>query len=394
LSKIQITLAVFFVALISFLTYNIVNVSASKNDRNINYYSLSDAVKILPKGDEGAFDSKRTHTLSAVEMNKDGYRYWGYYHGYNGNNIRNDVGLAYSNDLVNWVKDSDKPIVPNMRWASSVVVNGTVNLFGTRNYGDNSYLVRLTSKDGKHFGDEQVVVPAVPKEKNQNGFIFYDQLQGIYRFYYYHNQNGVYFIEEKHSKDIATLDKADPVKVLSDRKFILAAPSMMLRDGKYWLAAETLHEVKGKKVWKTIVFASKNPTRGFVPVDNHEILVDSDACYFQYIFDNKLTGLYSHESADGTWEMYMRTHEFENKMKITPSIKNMTMRVSETQDVKIFSEYNSQSRDITDKTMFASSDNEVINISAGQIQGKKTGKAIITATYGGASVTIPVEVIK
>lgn len=394
MSKIKITLAVFFVALISFITYNIVNVSASKNERNINYYSLSDAVKVLPKGEEGTFDSKRTHTMSVVEMNKGGYRFWSYYHGFNGKNIRNDVGLAYSNDLVNWVKDSDKPIVTNLRWASSVVVNGTVNLFGTRNYGDDSYLVRLTSDDGKNFGHEQIVVPAVTKERNQNGFIFYDQLQGLYRLYYYHNQNGVYFIEEKHSKDISALDKAEPVKVLSDKQFILAAPSVMYRDGKYWLAAETLHEIKGKKVWKTIVFASKNATRGFVPTDNHEILVDSDACYFQYIFDNKLAGLYSHESADGTWEMYMRTHEFENKMTLTPSAKSLKLKVSETQGIKINSEYNSNTRDITDKTMFASSDNEVINISAGQIQGKKPGKAVITATYGGASVTIPVDVVK
>ena len=383
---------VFLVALISFITYSIVNVNANKNERNINYYSLSDAVKILPKGPDGAFDSKRTHTLSVVEMNKAGYRYWGYYHGYDGKNIRNDVGLAYSNDLVNWTKESDKPIVPNLRWASSVVVDGVVQLFGTRNYGDEPYLVRLSSIDGKNFKEEETVVPSVPTEKNQNGFIFYDQNQGMYRFYYYHNQNGVYFLEEKHSKDIANLGKSSPVKILSDKQFILAAPSVMYRDGKYWLAAETLHEVKGKKVWKTIMFVSKYATKGFVPVDNHEILVDSDACYFQYIFDNKMTGFYSHESQDGTWEMYLRTHEFEDEVKIAPNHTSLKLKPSQNEDIKITVESKTPVRDITDKIMFASSDNEVINIKAGRVQGKKPGKAIITASYEGASVTIPVEV--
>lgn len=392
MTKLRASLAIFLVALISFITYSIVNVNANKNERNINYYSLSDAVKVLPKGAEGSFDSKRTHTMSVVELNKGGYKYWAYYHGYDGKNIRNDVGLAYSNDLVNWVKDSDKPVVPNLRWASSVVVDGVIQLFGTRNYGDDSYLVRLSSKDGKNFKEEETVVPPVATEKNQNGFIFYDQNQGLYRFYYYHNQNGIYFIEEKHSADITGLAKATPIKILSDNKFILAAPSVMYRDGRYWLAAETLHEVKGKKVWKTIMFASKYATKGFVPVDNNEILVDSDACYFQYIFDNKLNGFYSHESQDGTWEMYLRTHQFDDKVVISSDHSSLLLKTSQTEGIKINSENKSALKDVTDKTMFASSDNEVISIKAGRIQGKKPGKAIITASYQGASITIPVEV--
>lgn len=393
MSKLKISIAVFVVALFSFITYNIVNVNANKNERNIKYYSISDGIKIIPKGPSGAFDSERTHTLSIVEMNKGGYKYWGYYHGYDGKNIRNDVGLAYSNDLVNWVKESEKPIVPNMRWASSVVVDGTVYLFGTRNYGDDSYLVKMSSKDGKNFSNEEVVVPSVQNEKNQNGFIFFDQNTGMYRLYYYHNQNGVYFIEEKHSEDINTLKDAKPVKILSDKQFILAAPSVMYRDGKYWLAAETLHEVKGKKVWKTIVFASKYPTKGFVPADNHEILINSDACYFQYIFDNKLAGVYSHEYSDGTWEMYLSTHEFENKVKIEANYKNLTLKKGELKNL-IINVTGSSNREITDKTMFASSDNEVINIKSGKIQGLKPGNAIITASYEGTSITIPVEVTK
>lgn len=392
MSKVRVSIAIFVVALVSFITYSIVNVNASKNERNINYYSLSDAVKVLPKGAEGSFDSKRTHTMSVVELNKDGYKYWSYYHGYDGKNIRNDVGLAYSNDLVNWVKEGDKPVVPNLRWASSVVVDGVVQLFGTRNYGDDSFLVRLSSKDGKNFKEEETVVPPVANEKNQNGFIFYDQNQGLYRFYYYHNQNGIYFIEEKHSSDIAGLAKATPIKILSDKKFILAAPSVMYRDGKYWLAAETLHEVKGKKVWKTIVFASKFATKGFVPADNNEILVDSDACYFQYLFNNTLYGFYSHESQDGTWEMYLRTHQFDDNIKLTTDHNSPKLKTSQSEALKITLENKSAAKDVTDKTMFAVSDNEVISIKAGRITAKKAGKAVITASYEGASITIPVEV--
>lgn len=385
MSKIKISIVVFIVAFLALGTYSTVQVNANKRERNVRYYKLGDAQMVLEKGVQGSFDSKRTHTLSVAEMNKDGYRFWGYYHGYDGKNIRNDMGLAYSNDLINWVKEGDKPIVPNMRWGSVVVVDGIVNLFGTRNYGNNSYLVRMTSEDGKNFKNEQKIVGPVEGEKFQNGFIFYDENDGMYRFYYYHNKDGIYYIEEKHSKDISQLADATPEKLLSDSQYILAAPSMMYRDGRYWLAAETLHQVDGKKVWKTIVFSSKYPTKGFTPVANHEILVNSDACYFHYIFDNKLAGFYSHEYADGTWEMYLRTFDFVNKTTLKTSIPKNKLKVGEKVDISATATKYGYDKDVKELCIYACSDNSVVNLKNGTITALKPGRAVVTISHGGVS---------
>ncbi len=45
------------------------------------------------------------HTMSVLEMNRDGFRYWGWY----GLNDGRGIGLARSNDLVHWTKYSKNP---------------------------------------------------------------------------------------------------------------------------------------------------------------------------------------------------------------------------------------------------------------------------------------------
>ncbi len=384
---------VFLASVILFTASNVLIVPAFKQERNIKYYSLSDPELILKKGPEGAFDSQRTHTMSIAELNRNGYRYWAYYHGYDGKNIRNDMGVAYSNDLVNWQKEGTTPIVPNLRWGTVVVVDGIVHMFGTRNYGGDSYIVRLSSADGKNFKEEEIAVAAAPGERHQNPFIFYDEKNATYRLYYYHFKDDKYYIEEKHDKDITQIAKAQENKVLSDTKFILAAPSMMYRDGRYWLAAETLHEIKGKKVWKTIMFASKHPYKGFIPVDNHEILVDNDACYFQHIFDNQLVGVYSHEYSDGTWEIFKRTHDFQSKNKISLNERNFALNKGNEKQLAAKETFSDgKSMDVTPVATWASSDNTVATVAKGKIIGRRSGKAIITSSFGGCSTTAEVEV--
>ena len=56
------------------------------------------------------------HTLSVIELNRDGYRYWGWY----GLNEGAGVGLARSNDLLHWAKYEKNPLLDNARWPSVV----------------------------------------------------------------------------------------------------------------------------------------------------------------------------------------------------------------------------------------------------------------------------------
>lgn len=386
-------IAVFITAVMLFSASNAVTAPAFKREKDIKYYSLSSPKLILEKGPEGAFDSKRTHTMSIVELNKDGYKYWAYYHGFNGTNIKHDMGLAYSNDLENWVKEESNPIIPDLRWGTVVVVDGIVNMFGTRNYGGDSYIVRLSSEDGKNFKEEETAVAPVKGEKNQNPFIFYDDRTATYRLYYYHFEDGKCYIEEKHSKDIAQVAKAEANKVLSDDEFILAAPSMMFKDGKYWLAAETLHEVKGRKVWKTIMFSSRHPYKGFFRVDNHEILVDSDACYFQHIFDNRLVGVYSHEYADGTWEIFKREHPFKSRTDVEMNEHKVSLNVRQSRQLTATASINGgEEKDVTGAATWAISDNKIASVRKGKIIAKNAGKVTVTASYGGDSEVSEIEI--
>src|SRR5260370_476508 len=60
-----------------------------------SYFNLGTPRRILPKHQRWEED-QFPHTLSVVEVNRGGYRYWGWY----GLNDGGGIGLARSNDLV------------------------------------------------------------------------------------------------------------------------------------------------------------------------------------------------------------------------------------------------------------------------------------------------------
>lgn len=389
--KIKLLILISLSAYLIFF-FNLDSVTAFKSDRMLKYFPLGATKMIVAKGPEGTFDYIRTHTLSVVELNKDGYRFWGYYQGYDGKNINHDMGLVYSNDMENWVKEEKNPIIRNLRWGTVVVADGIVNMFGTRNYGEDSNIVRLTSENGKDFIEQETVVKPIKNHRNQNPFIFYDEKNEMYRLYYFHLDGEKNIIEEKHSADIAGLANSTANIVLQDNKDILAAPSILYRSGRYWLTAETLHLVDGVKTWKTIAFVSDDPVKGFVPVANHEILVDQDACFFPYIFDNKLYGVYSHEYKDGTWELFRRIHEFKNQNKIRLDTIKVDMAHGNSKYLKAtLTLPDGSEKDVTSAATWATSDNSTVKVNDGKVNALKKGIAIITASYGGSSTTTVVN---
>src|SRR6516165_4283376 len=77
------------------------------------YLSLSTPQRVLPTAQ--AWEGKEfPHTLSVLELNRDGFRYWGWY----GLNEGKGIGLARSNDLVHWTKYEKNPLWTNARWPS------------------------------------------------------------------------------------------------------------------------------------------------------------------------------------------------------------------------------------------------------------------------------------
>ena len=78
--------------------------SEKKEAKAIPYLRLSTPRHVLSTAQswEG---NEFPHTMSVLEMKRGGYRYWGWY----GLNEGRGIGLARSNDLVNWTKYDKNP---------------------------------------------------------------------------------------------------------------------------------------------------------------------------------------------------------------------------------------------------------------------------------------------
>src|SRR5690348_6952349 len=77
----------------------------------IPYLKLTEPRHVLP--DAQKWEGKEfPHTMSVLELRRAGFRYWGWY----GLNEGGGIGLARSNDLVNWTKYEQNPLWTNARW--------------------------------------------------------------------------------------------------------------------------------------------------------------------------------------------------------------------------------------------------------------------------------------
>src|SRR5579872_1769311 len=96
-----------------FLTCLCVAQQSQPSTAGIPYLKLSTPRHVLP--DAQPWEGKEfPHTMSVLELKRGGYRYWGWY----GLNEGGGIGLARSNDLVNWTKYGQNPLLTNARWPS------------------------------------------------------------------------------------------------------------------------------------------------------------------------------------------------------------------------------------------------------------------------------------
>src|ERR1700704_315250 len=79
----------------------------------VTYLRLSEpqVIDLSPQQWEG---DQQPHTLSVLEMNRGGYKYWGWF----GLNNGRGMGLARSNDLIHWINYEKNPLWLNARWPS------------------------------------------------------------------------------------------------------------------------------------------------------------------------------------------------------------------------------------------------------------------------------------
>ena len=195
----------------------------------VTYLKLSTPRRILP--DPQAWEgNQQPHTLSVVELNKGGFKYWGYY----GLNEGRGTGLARSNDLVNWVKYEKNPLWLNARWTSVLAGAdpkhpGRLHYAITRDYDTfKSHIVLATSEDGIHLKQVKELVKKqdAPRNRNQNPNLFKDPVTGKFILTFYRGNDSDYFdIISKSADKIQDLDKA-PEQLLMHDTATVAAPTL------------------------------------------------------------------------------------------------------------------------------------------------------------------------
>jgi len=254
------------------------------------------------------------HTMSVLELNRDGFRYWGWY----GLNEGRGIGLARSNDLVHWTKYAKNPLWLNARWPS-VLANADpqkkdlLYFAITREYDTpSSHIVLASSTDGIQLTELKILVAGVPNQRNQNPNLFRDPRSGrFYLTYYRGNDQNQFEIVSRNAVSVMELDKA-PEKVLLRTAETVAAPDLLFLktkeapDGIYYMATEIFPHRYSKNPegeWEVKVFAANVPDGNFKPVAGNPILRGQRACLFQHIFDNRFYGYDCHQVSEAKWEL-------------------------------------------------------------------------------------------
>jgi glycosyl hydrolase family 43 len=287
---------------------------ATPDTAAISYLRLSAPRRVLPDAQpwEG---NEFPHTLSVLELKRDGYRYWGWY----GLNEGRGIGLARSNDLVNWTKYGKNPLWSNARWPSVLQhadpTHSKLLYFAiTRDYDTpSSYIVLASSQDGIQLNQEKTLVHAVTNQRNQNPNLFHDPRSGrFYLTFYRGNDHDHFEIISKSALRLQDLDKA-PEKVLMQSSDTVAAPTLLYlkhapgakkKAGIYYLATEIYphrytEDPEGE--WQVKVFAADAPDGNFQPVAGNPVLRGQRACLFQHVFNNHFYGFDCHLEDPEHW---------------------------------------------------------------------------------------------
>ena len=289
--------------------------SDRKESKAIPYLQLTTPRHILSTAQpwEG---NEFPHTLSVLEMKRDGYRYWGWY----GLNEGRGIGLARSNDLVNWTKHEQNPLWTNARWPS-VLANAnpkdkSLLYFAiTRDYDTpSSHIVLATSRDGIHLTEEKVLVQGVPNQRNQNPNLFRDPRTGrFYLTFYRGNDRDHFEIISKSADSVQDLDKAAETTLLKSDTTV-AAPTLLYlkkarnaegkRTGIYYLATEIYpHRYTDNPAgeWQVKIFFSDRPDGNFQAVEGNPVITGQRACLFQHIFHGRFYGYDCHLDTPDHW---------------------------------------------------------------------------------------------
>jgi hypothetical protein len=310
-SSLRVAAAVVLVAVI----FTAAAFAQTEQPKAFSYLKFTTPRRVLPDAQKWE-GNEFPHTMSVLELKRGGFRYWGWY----GLNEGRGIGLARSNDLVNWTKDDQNPLWSNARWPSVLAhanpKHKDLLYFAiTREYDTpSSHIVLASSRDGVHLTEEKVLVQGVPNQRNQNPNLFRDPRTGrFYLTFYRGNDRDHFEIISKSAQSVLDLDKASE-KVLLTTSETVAAPTLLhvkgvkLSSGKkkdlYYLATEIYphrYTTDPEGEWQVKVFAADSPDGDFQPVEGNPIMREQRACLFQHVFNNRFYGYDCHLEANNQW---------------------------------------------------------------------------------------------
>lgn len=247
----------------------------------VGYFDLG-APRTISEKDQ-PWETQAPHTLSVVELNRDGYRYWGYY----GLADCGGIGLMRSNDLATWEK-WPKPLLSGdgERWPSVHFDGHVLYAVYDRDHCGISHVVLHENFSAQPY---IVLVKQESGVRNQNPHLFWNAADGYYYLYWFRGgeEIGMWQIKARRARTPRGL--ADPATevILLEEPYTLAAPNMMLHDGVYYLSTEV-----NENAWKTKIYAGPTPLGPFEPLPGAVVLSNNEACWFQHVFDGVLHGFY------------------------------------------------------------------------------------------------------
>ena len=286
-------------------------VAQEKSAAPVPYLKLTNPKVALPDAQPWE-DKEYPHTMCVLEMNRGGFRYWGWY----GLNEGKGIGLARSNDLVTWTKYEKNPLWTNARWPTVLEKadpkDKSLLYFAiTRDYDTpSSHVVLATSRDGINLKEEKILVAGVPNQRNQNPNLFRDPVSGKFFLTFYRGNDNDHFEIISRSADAVTdLDKA-PDKILIRSTETVAAPTLLYvkpkgqKTGIYYMATEIYphrYTDNPEGEWQVKAFYSDAPDGNFQPVAGDPIMRGQRACLFQHIFHDRFYGFDCHLETPDKW---------------------------------------------------------------------------------------------
>ena len=280
---------------------NFSNPSESSSD----YFSLSAPQTVIVQ--DQSYETSAPHTMSIVSLNLNGYKYYSYY----GPQGEGWIGLAASNDLVNWTKLgqvadlSGTFSAEQARWPSAMVVGNTIYVAMEENYSSLPSQIGLyetSVTNPSQLTRVETLIAPQGGHYDQNPYLWFDPNNGQYYIYWYSDSLGGWSIMARSASTIPALATASNVAVLRSSS-TLAAPNMMYENGTYYLGTE----IEPGSTWQMEVFASTtSPTSGFAPLADAPELPNGAACPSQNVVGSTLY-LYDCQQTNGVWTITLRT---------------------------------------------------------------------------------------